>query len=287
MKLARSARGSGRIGVRGCIALLLLLVFSACLPEPPPVPTPEPTATATITPTITATVIWFPATPTFTAVPTRPVEPTLDARPVLGDLLFEDPFTDTALWLTSRSAAGSVAYGREELTLAVSQSKGSLLSLRKSPQMNNFYLEVDAQPSLCRANDAYGLLLRSASAQDYYRLAINCSGQLRMERVKNSRMLPIYDWTTSGQLQPGGMLRSRLGIAAQGPELRVFIDGVYQFSVKDPVFASGVVGVFARAAGDTPLTVSFSKMTAYSLAPAQPQRATVTPAPSMPATPTR
>lgn len=249
--------------------LLLPLLASACLPAPTPAASATPTATATITPTITPTIIWFPATATPTLLPTRPIEPTIDLRPALGDLLFKDPFTDTDLWLTTRTAAGSVAYGKDELTLAVSQPEGSLLSLRKTPQLHNFYLEVSMQPSLCRGSDAFGLLLRANSSADYYRLLLNCNGQVRMERIVNSRTTLMQDWVTSGQLLPGGMLDTRLGVAAQGQELHVFINDVFQFSVKDPVFESGAVGVFARSAGETPLTVNFSDMIVYELGPAR------------------
>lgn len=248
----------------GCMALLV----SACLPE---VETPLPptvTPTVTLTPTTTATIVWFPPTATYTPMPTRMVEPTQDLRPPLGEVLFEDPFTDKTQWLTSRSAAGNIAYGNSELTLAVSQPRGMLLSLRKSPTIGNFYLEIDAVPSLCRGADSYGLLLRSESSQDYYRFAASCTGQVRMERVKNGRSVPLQDWMTSGQILPGGMMRVRLGVWALGQDLRVFVNGDYHFSVKDPVFTAGSVGVFARAAGDTPLTVSFSNLVVYGSEPA-------------------
>jgi hypothetical protein len=118
-------------------------------------------------------------------------------------------------------------------------------------------------PSLCRSDDAYGLLLRASSTQDYYRLLVTCSGRIRLERTKGGKSIPLQDWVASGQIFPGGMMRYRLSVWAQGPEMRVFVNDVYQFSVKDPVWESGAVGVFARSAGDTPLTVSFSNLVVY------------------------
>jgi hypothetical protein len=250
------------------LALLWLFTAAACLPEATPMPTPTPTATATITPTGTATIVWFPPTATPTPFPTLEMTPTLDLQPVLGDVIFEDTFTDTELWSTTRSAVGSVAYGKSELTLAVSQPKGTLISLRKTPELRDFYLEMDAQPSLCRGADMYGLLLRAASGQDFYRLMINCSGQLRMERVKDGRFVVIQDWTASGQFMPGGMLRARIGVSAQGKEFHIFINDVLQFSFQDPVFERGALGVFARSAGETPLTVSFSDLVVSNLSSA-------------------
>lgn len=270
--------------MRNGLALIVLLagLLSACLPEPPPEATASPTLTPTLTPTATATIIWFPATATYTPFATQIIEPTQDMRPVVGPLLLEDDYSDKTQWTTSRSSAGNVAYGNGELTLAVSQPGGMLISLRKSPELRNFYLEIDALPSLCRGGDAYGLLIRAASTQDFYRVLANCSAQLRVERVKNGKVALLQDWLPSGQIQPGGMLRSRLGVSAAGNEMRVFVNGIYQFSFKDPVLESGVVGVIARAAGDSPLTVSFSNLRVYSniVASAPLAAATATPQPS-------
>ncbi len=241
-----------------------LAALAGCLPEAPS-PTPQPpTPTVTQTSTTTATIVWFPPTGTFTPVPTRQVTPTPDLRPVLGDLLLEDPFTDTKNWSTSRTAVGSIAYGKGELTLAVAADRGGLVSLRKAPELGDFYAEIDALPSLCRGEDAYGLLLRASSTQDFYRLALTCSGRVRLERLKGGEIVILQDWAPSG-LIPGGMLPSRLGVYARRNELRIFINDVYQFSAKDPVWESGTLGVFARSAGDTPLTVSFSNLAVYSL----------------------
>lgn len=248
------------------LAVMLLFALAGCLPEPTPIPTPTPSPTATITPTATATIVWFPPTATMTPFPTPEMTPTPDLRPVAGDLLLDDSFEDDTQWSTTRSAAGSVAYGKNELTLAVSEPGGSLISFRKTPDLRNFYLEIDALPSLCRGADTYGLLWRSASAQDFYRLLLNCNGQIRMERVKDGRFVVIHDWMNSGQLMPGGLLRSRIGVAAEGKEFSVFINDVFQFSFQDPVFEHGALGVFARSQGDTPLTVSFSNLQIYDIA---------------------
>lgn len=251
-----------------CI-LLGLFLLSACLPEPTPlaVLTATPTPTLTLTPTITGTIIWFPPTATYTIMPTREVTPTLDPRPVLGDVLLEDPFTDKTQWQTTRTGVGSIAYGKGELTLAVAAERGLLTSFRKSPQLSNYYLEMDVLPSLCLDGDSYGLLLRASTPLDFYRLLVNCKGELRMERLQNGKFVVLQDWQPTGQVLPGGMLRARLGVWAQDEELRIFVNDVHQFTVKDSLWTSGTVGVFARAAGDSPLTVNFSNLTVYNLGP--------------------
>jgi hypothetical protein len=251
---------------RGALLILACAAFQAlsgCLPLPEmtetPVPIPSDTPAPTASPT--ETIVWFPPTVTYTPFATREVQPTPDMRPALGETVLVDDFSERDVWPVSRSSAGSAAYGRGELTLAISSPRGMVMSLRPQPAFSDFYLEVDVFPSLCRAADVYGLMLRAESNENYYRLLVNCSGQMRMERVQNSRAVPLQDWTTGGQGVFGALVKVRLGVWGLKDELRVFANDVYQFSVRDPVMRSGKIGVLARAAGDSPVTVNFSNLT--------------------------
>lgn len=249
--------------------LCLVFTLSACLPEPPsPTPVP-PTTTPTVTPTITPTIVWFPPTPTHTPAPTIRIAPTQDTSPVYGAEILADPFTNKTLWQTSQTTGGNITYGDGELTLAVSDPKATLISLRKSPQLSDFYLEMDVTPSLCRGGDNYGVLIRAGSNQNFYRVMISCSAQVRLERYRNAYTAPLVDWIGSGQLFPDALGTSRLGIYAVGSELRIYINRVLQFVTRDPAFTSGNLGVYARSAGDTPLTVSFSNLTVYEVTAGQ------------------
>lgn len=252
-----------------------------------------PTATATVAPTITETIVWFPPTHTPTPAPTQKIDPTQDTSPSYGALIFSDHFTDKTQWQTSQSSTGNISDGGGELTLAVSESKGTLLSLRKSPQLSDFYLEIDVTPSLCRGEDNFGLLIRASSATNFYRVMLSCDGQVRLERYRNAYTAPLVNWTVSGQLFPGALATSRVGVWAAGGELRVYINNVMQYAVKDPVFTSGSLGVYARAAGDTPLSVSFSNLSVYQVDASQVKplptaipAATITPKPTATRRPT-
>lgn len=255
------------------VALLAAAFFlSACLSAP--AAALPATSTATPIPSPTSTIDWFPRTPTVTRTPPDTPVPTPDQRPGIGGMILEDDFTDKSQWQTVSNKIGSVAYGQQELTIAVSQPKGVLFSLRQTPALDNFYLEITASPSLCRGADAYGLLLRADSGYNAYRFVVACDGRLRLERLKNAEVALVQDWTPSGQVPPGSPLVIRIGVWAAGKELRFFINDYYQFSARDPVWSSGQVGVFARSAGNTALTVSFSDLKIYRLntlpAPATP-----------------
>ncbi|HZW04785.1 MAG TPA: hypothetical protein VFF68_12705, partial [Anaerolineaceae bacterium] len=212
--------------------------------------------------------------------------PTADMRPGLGAQILSDPFLNTSYWPTYRLSAGSVGYGNGELTLAVHQPDGLLSSLRKETVLDDYYLEVTVEPSLCRGADNFGLLFRSASEWNTYRFVVSCDGQTRVERVRNGSVYPLKDWSAGVMLLPTSTSAIRLGLLAAGEEFRFFIDDVYQFSVRDPIFTSGQVGLFARSASESALTVSFQDLTIWAV-DAEAVRPTATPEPSPTATLTR
>jgi hypothetical protein len=191
------------------------------------------------------------------------VTPTVDVQPEHGPLIFSDNFSDPSAWTLGSFQAGKAAMAMNELTLAVSQPEGYLYSLRQNTQLGDFYLEITASPSICRDEDQYGLLLRYASELNYYRFALTCDGRTRLDRIyqgnASSPQSPIY----SGSVPPGAPSISRLAVQAVGKEMHFFINGVYQFTVRDPTLAKGAIAVFARAAGPDVMTVNFSDLDVY------------------------
>jgi hypothetical protein len=236
--------------------------LSACVtPTADPTPLP-PTETPTITSTVTATIDWFPATATPTLRPTQIIEPTPEMRPGVGSLLIDDLLSSGSQWQTGRFSAGNITQVNNSLTIAIQQSRASLLSLEMKNILRDFYLETKVNIGLCKSNDVYGLIVRAVSEDNYYRFLVDCQGYARAERVRDGATTLMQDWTPTG-LPPGAPLDVSLGVWVVGSEMRLFANNAYIFSVKDPVFTEGTVGIFARASGDSPVTVSFSKMAIY------------------------
>jgi hypothetical protein len=244
------------------------LILSACsLPSQA-----EPTViVATETPipaaTITPTTVWFPPTPTPTAFPTQIITPTEDLRPDIGGILYEDDFSSQTGWTTSLSQDGSVAYGKNELTIAIGETNAYLFSVHNQPTFGDFYLEITAEPSMCRDLDEYGVLFRVSPANDYYRFSLSCNGQVRLDRIIAGQASSPQPWMLSGAVPPGAPSSSLLGISASGDEMNFFVNGQYQFSIHDPKLTSGGVGVFARSANNQAVTVNFSNLIVYEIIP--------------------
>lgn len=245
-------------------ALILTVVgFSvasgSCLPASTPLP-PTDTPVPSVTPTPTVTVIWFPPTATPTSFPTPEVTPTVNYKTDVGKVIFQDDFSSGKGWQLGRTGAGSVALGKNELTIAISEPHAYLSSVLDQPILSDFYAEITASPTLCREADEYGLLIRAASDSDFYRFSLTCSGQVRLDRVAGGTASSPQPLVFSGAVPAGAPSISRLGVWARGKEMRYFVNDMYQFSVSDPLPLSAGLGVFARSGGEMAVTVSFSDL---------------------------
>lgn len=243
------------------LALLLPLVLAGCLPRPVAPPPPEPTATALPpTETPTPTIVWFPATATYTPYPTPMTTLTFDLSPDIGGIIFTDDFSKAGSWSLGRTQAGSAALGKNELTLHVSEPEGYVFSLRQEPILQDFYVEITASPAICRDGDEYGLLLRVSPALEFYRFSLTCNGQYRLDKYVDGEASSARPLTMSGAVPPGAPSQSRLAVWVGRREIRFFINDQYQFTLEDNSLTSGLLGLFARAAGENVVTVSFSDL---------------------------
>jgi hypothetical protein len=185
----------------------------------------------------------------------------------LGDVLLEDPFKDGDAWMTGTTSTGAISVIDQELTIAITEQKAYLYSIRWQPVVKDFYLEITTNPNLCEGKDDYGILVRVTETLAYYRFGLSCDGQVQMERISNNSLSIRMPWYFSGAFPPGAPSVSRLGVWMKGSEMQFFINSVPQFSLKDPVLYSGAVGVYARSTGGHSMTVNFSNLIIRSLIP--------------------
>jgi hypothetical protein len=217
--------------------------------------TPKP---ATATPLQTPTPIWFPATTTPSPQPIISQTPTPEWLIGLNGIIAIDDFSKPTTWDTALSDQGSASISRQRLTLAV-QPGVYLISLQRELVVGDFFAEITARPSLCRDTDEYGFLVR-ANSFAYYRFSLTCDGMIHAERISVRERHILHVAVPSGDAPPGAPGEVRIGVWAAGPEMRLFLNGRYQFNITDQNLSSGTVGVFAHATGDTPVTVTFTDL---------------------------
>jgi hypothetical protein len=194
-------------------------------------------------------------------------------------LLFSDSFDQPDLWNTSMGSWASATVSRNRLILSISgQGPASITSLRSQPTLGDFYAEAAVKLSLCGGKDQFGMIFRLAPGDNYYRFAVSCDGQARLERGLSGSNSSLLDWLSSSDAPFAAPAEVKLGVWAVGSEMRFFLNDHYQFTVRDPILHTGTLGFFAYANGATPITVSFSDLMVYSVS-------YVTPTPSL--TPSR
>ena len=243
---------------RSLFILWGLLSVAACLPLNLGTPTATPPPTETATPT--ETIVWFPPSATATQLSVATFTGTPDMNPGIGTLTLEDDFSEEDVWDIATSDSGSASIHRNRLTLAV-QPGYYLASMRRELPLSDFYAEITARPSLCRGEDNYGLVVRGVGSS-FYRFVLACNGMIRAERISGGTRQPLQEPVPSGDA-PGAPGEVRMGIWAVGSEMRLFLNGRYQFTVVEPTFPSGALGVFVRSTGETPVTVTFSDLAVY------------------------
>jgi len=247
-----------RLPRRAAALLAMTLLMTSCAVLDALNATPIP-ITATETPLPTPTIVWFPAsaTPTLGVFSTKP--PTPEMRPGIGTTTLADDFSDPSLWDTAASDQSSANIQDNRLNLSV-QSKVYVISLRHELSASDYYAEITARPGLCRAEDSYGLLVR-ANAVAYYRFSLSCNGNVYAERISVGKRELLQEPLLSGDVPRGAPGEVRIGVWAVGAEMRLFLNGRYQFSVSNSNYPNGTIGVFVNSAGETPVIVSFSRLT--------------------------
>ena len=242
---------------------LMAITMSACA-SAADIPTQNvaPAADASTPPT--ATIVWFPpsATPPPQALLT--IQPTPERKPGIGNLLLADDFSSAALWNPAVSGEASIEVSQNRLTIAV-QPGVNAFRVRQGLALTDFYAEITARPSLCRNVDEYGLVFRARNNVAYYGFVLSCNGTARVERLRFGRPYVLQAAMPSADVPPGAPGEVRLGVWVSGADMRFFLNEHYQFSVKDSTYPVGGVGAFARSAGDTPVTVTFSDLAVYSV----------------------
>lgn len=240
---------------------ILLTGLSACVAEEPDLP--EETATPELpTEEPTATIDWFPRTPT--ATPNLNPSPTAtkvsSATPEPLNLLASDNFSDESLWQTGSSEAGTVAYAKNLLSLAVSGGKNSLVSLSSHELPSDFYLELNLDAQMCSDADQFGIILWNNSSSGTFRLWFSCDGRVMVDRLISGESTVLKRWEPLRRFQPGSPAKNRIGIRSENNSITVFVNETEQFTYSPLNKLTGPLGVIAQSSGNLPLTVHISDL---------------------------
>jgi len=256
-----------------CFAMTLLLC--SCLPGITPIaPTPMPLSTQAVP---SATFAYPTIPPTVTRIPFPTPTPTPSSLDELGEVIFEDDFSQDRGWELGEQKIGAISLQSDRLVIAVRQANSFLYSLLPTLALDGFFLEIELRADLCQSGDEFGVMFRVNQDFEHYRYAINCQGAARAVRILSGDSRSLVPLSEFPSIISGPMSTNRLSLMASGDTFQFRINGLEIFKARDVTLTEGALGLFVRSGRANQVTISFDNLRIRELHPIPALTATPTP----------
>jgi len=225
------------------------------------VATPEPAVEVTEEPEVEET-------PVVTEEPL--VEPTvesLDPAVYLGTPNWVDEMEKPEFWVAGSDEFTTAVFENGAMTFkALSETPGWRIATTE--ELSKAYMEATVKMGACSGTDSYGLVVRIPKNVNYnqgYFFTITCDGRYSVRlwdglSGENGKSLMLKNLTASALINKGKDQTNRLGVAAVGDSLTLFINGEKVEVIKDEVYASGFFGMFINRDNTKDLTVKVEQV---------------------------
>lgn len=168
-------------------------------------------------------------------------------------------------WSSLQDASGSVVVNNDSITLSVNSARGSVTTFRNNTSLDNYYFESVMAVGLCKNGDQVGVLFRATGSQSFYRLLFKCEGTVSLQQVIGGEPSNLIDWSLSNQVSPGLNTPIKIGVWVYGKTIRIYLNDKLFFETTNSTFYNGGIGFYARAAGETNVTVNFASISVYNV----------------------
>jgi hypothetical protein len=187
--------------------------------------------------------------------------------PGIAQPLFRDEFVlgQTGNWLLESDEMGSTTIVPEQLLIEVNSPNLVQFAALKSPQFEDFVLEVDGRILSGSPQSSYGILFRMQGPNQFYRFEITGDGTFTLERhdQNGTRTLFLGDWRDSSAINQGLNANNHLTVAADGPNITLFVNDVELAAVSDDAYLEGGIALDAGTFSFAPLQVAFDNLIIY------------------------
>jgi hypothetical protein len=186
--------------------------------------------------------------------------PTPEILVGLGEIIYEDRFVSSEGWLLPQTQRGEINIGNGEINIIINEPGSYFDGFLEEPDLNQYYAEITANPVLCSPQDEYGFLFSVSGINQYIRLALNCSGEVRMDQLLAGSTTLLYPRTRVASIPAGALSVTKIAVLVMIDEIHIYINGDLLFSLEGQQNSKGSFGIFARSIGETAMTVSFSDL---------------------------
>ncbi len=241
--------GLGGVGLAavGLLCLVLavaaVLIGSAIMDDGGAAPTPWPTA----------------APPPATSTP----RPTSTLAPALGDILWQDDFSDPASgWEVGDYDTGSVGY-KNGAYFVSSHGEADTMWGVANQSFANIAIKVDATQVSAPANNNndYGVICRwQGDSNGGYYLLVSGDGNYAILRAIGGNFEPLVDWTASDIIRQGNAT-NHIRAVCDGDYLALFVNGELLTETHDATFGQGDIAFTATSYENEPTEIHFDNLT--------------------------
>ena len=126
-------------------------------------------------------------------------------------------------------------------------------------ELGDAYMEATIKVGACSGIDSYGMIVRTSQTSGFnegYFFAVTCDGRYSMRLWKGLKSVMLKTLTASEFINKGKDQTNRLGVAAIGDTLTLFVNGEEVGQIVDENFSKGYFGVFVNRDKTADLTIS-------------------------------
>ena len=202
-------------------------------------------------------------TPVATEEPTaEPTVESVDPAVYLGTPNWVDEMEKPEFWVAGSDEFTSAVFENGAMTFkALSETPGWRIATTE--ELSKAYMEATVKMGACTGTDGYGLVFRVPKNVNYnqgYFFAVTCDGRYSLRLWNglsgdNGKSVMLKYLTASDLINKGKDQTNRLGVAAVGDRLVLFINGEKVDEFKDDTYPSGFFGLFVNRDNTKDLTV--------------------------------
>jgi hypothetical protein len=182
-----------------------------------------------------------------------------------GGTLFNDNFAEEREcgWDLYNRSGAEVAIEEEALHLTTSQP-GQLWWTNPGRNFDDVIINVDATPLEGPMDNAYGIICRFQSIENFYVFLISGDGYYAIGKYQSGNNQITYlneegEYVPSEAINQGDSL-NKLRASCIGDELSLSVNGVPLATITDPTFVTGDVGLAASTFEPGTLTVAYDNV---------------------------
>lgn len=176
-------------------------------------------------------------------------------------LPFRESFDDARNgWMLLQSSRADIVINGGRLRIAVKTPDAVAWSVAAGKTFDDFTLDVDATPLAGPDDNDFGVIVRHADDDNFYRFEISSDGYYNAQKRQKGKWEGLVaDWAESTAIRKG-RATNHLRVVCAGSAMTFYVNQIKLLQVTDDSFKRGKVGVFAGTLSQPGVQVAFDDL---------------------------